>query len=315
MDYTAKLACLLRPPSKPRGPLVVDLFAGCGGLSVGFETQGFKVIGFEADESACLTYRKNLCGHCHHAELTPDFPFPTCKVLIAGPPCQPFSVNGNQAGKKDERDGLGIFLAAVKQTRPEIWLFENVRGLLGRSHKYFSHILCALKRYGYDVEYRVLNAKNFSVPQNRERVIVVGHHGGFSWPEPDQQLVTAGEALGPLARRSPDGAKFLTRSMSAYIGRYERASCCTTPRDLHLDAPARTLTCRNLAGATGDMLRIKLPNGKRRLLSPREAARLQSFPDWFKFVGSEASQLHQIGNAVPPLVAYRIARQFRAYLR
>lgn len=83
------------------------------------------------------------------------------------------------------------------------------------------------------------------------------------------------------------------------------------PRDLHLDKrPARTVTCRNLAGATGDMHRVVLPDGRRRRLTVREGARLQSFPDWFEFQGSEASQYKQIGNAVPPLMAYEIARCF-----
>ena len=87
------------------------------------------------------------------------------------------------------------------------------------------------------------------------------------------------------------------------------------PRDLHLDKPARTLTCRNLAGATGDMHRIKLPDGRRRRLLLREAARLQSFPDWFEFIGTETSCLNQVGNAVSPLFAFHLAGFVRDYLR
>jgi DNA (cytosine-5)-methyltransferase 1 len=102
--------------------------------------------------------------------------------------------------------------------------------------------------------------------------------------------------------------------MDAYVGRYEKASSCVTPRDLHPDAPARTLTCRNLAGATGDMHRIRLPDGRRRRLLAREAARLQSFPDWFEFTGGETSVFNQIGNAVAPLFAYHLAKSVRAYL-
>ena len=86
------------------------------------------------------------------------------------------------------------------------------------------------------------------------------------------------------------------------------------PRDLHMDRPARTLTCRNLAGSTADMHRIKLSDGRRRRLRVQEAARLQSFPDWFEFSGSETSKFNQIGNAVPPMFAHYIGRQMKKYL-
>ena len=112
-------------------------------------------------------------------------------------------------------------------------------------------------------------------------------------------------------KKSANKKLFLTPSMDAYIKKYELASNCVNPRDLHLDRPARALTCRNLAGATSDMHRIKLKNGTRRMLTVREAARLQSFPDWFKFSGSEGSQHKQIGNAVSPIFGLHIAKQIK----
>ena len=104
-----------------------------------------------------------------------------------------------------------------------------------------------------------------------------------------------------------EGSHFLTPSQDRYIAEYEKKSACITPRDLYADRPARTITCRNLAGATSDMQRVKLPDGRRRRIVQREAARLQSFPDWFEFCGNEVQQFTQIGNAVPPLLAYQLA--------
>lgn len=102
--------------------------------------------------------------------------------------------------------------------------------------------------------------------------------------------------------------------MDRYIEKYEKASQCVRPRDLRLEEPSRTVTCRNLAGATGDMLRILLPDGRRKRVSVREGARLQGFPDWFDFCGNESSRFKQIGNAVPPLMAKALAESAREYL-
>lgn len=295
---------------------VIDLFAGCGGLSLGFEAQGFRTIGYEMNKDATSTYNRNLMGECHCEMLTTETEFPEANVVIGGPPCQPFSVGGNQKGLKDSRDGFPIFISAVKRVQPEFFMFENVRGMLYRNKWYLEEVLEALEDIGgYTVEpARLLNAKFHGVPQNRERIFVVGYRGDFRFPEKLSETITAGEALGEMAFQEPTGSKYLTPSMDKYIAKYEKASHCVNPRDLHLDRPARTLTCRNLAGSTGDMHRIRLESGKRRRVLAREAARLQSFPDWFEFDGNETSVFNQIGNAVPPMLAYHIAAQVKKNL-
>lgn len=313
MSYVDKINQILQP-AKSRNPLVLDLFAGCGGLSLGFEAQGLETHGFEMDADCCATYRQSLKGNCSQLTLTTDTELPLASVIIGGPPCQPFSVGGKQQGLKDARDGFPIFISAVERLRPEIWLFENVRGLLYRNKWYLDEITQALQALGYVIEIKLLNAVNFGVPQNRERMIVVGHKGQLSFPKFLEPKISVGEALGELAFLAPPESKFLTNSMDEYVAKYEKASSCKHPRDLHLDKPARTLTCRNLAGATGDMQRIKLPDGRRRRLLLREAARLQSFPDWFEFVGSETSCFNQVGNAVAPLFGFYLAGMVRNYL-
>ena len=311
--YVRRVGGLLRPQPS-RGPLVLDLFAGAGGLALGFEAQGFATYGLDMDDSCCATYRKNLQGECDQVLITPSIAFPQAPVVVAGPPCQPFSVGGGQNGLRDIRDGFPSCIAAIKRLHPEIFVLENVRGLLYRSKGYVEEVVDSLRALSYVVEVRLLKAVHFDVPQRRERLFIVGHKGRFAWPEPLDYVVTAGEALGDLPFKTPPESRFLTASMDAYVARYEKASQCKHPRDLDLQRPVRTLTCRNLAGATGDMQRVRLADGRRRRLVVTEAARLQSFPDWFDFVGSETSQYDQIGNAVPPMMSYHLAASVRAYL-
>lgn len=292
----------------------IDLFAGCGGLSLGFEAAGIKTVGYEMVEDCCDTYRKNLRSECHQEIITKDTEFPRASVLIGGPPCQPFSRRGKRKGQIDDRNGFPAFIEAVKKVQPDLWMCENVKGLPEQSTSYFQSIIDQCKKLGYIVEHRTFQLVKFDVPQSRERMVIVGHHGGFKFPKPNDYVISAGEALGALATDIPDNAIFLTPAMDEYIAKYEAASKCRTPRDLHMDRPARTLTCRNLAGATSDMHRIKLSDGRRRRITVREAARLQGFPDWFEFCGSEESQYTQIGNAVPPIFAYKMALAVVDYL-
>jgi DNA (cytosine-5)-methyltransferase 1 len=292
----------------------LDLFAGCGGLSLGFEACGILTTGYEMEADYAETYTRNLAGTCNCVKLERGYEYPEAAIVIGGPPCQPFSVGGKQLGLADSRDGFPVFVDAVERVNPDIWLFENVRGLMYRNKWYLDEVVERLKALDYVVEFKLFNAVDFGVPQNRERLIVVGHRGDFQFPLGGAPRVTVGEALGEMAFSIPDDAKFLTPSMDKYVAKYEKASKCVTPRDLHLDRPSRTLTCRNLAGATGDMHRVRLPDGRRRRVTVREAARLQSFPDWFEFCGTETSQFYQVGNAVPPLFSMKLAQSVLSYL-
>ena len=312
--YSDNINTLLKPAAHSM-PLVLDLFAGCGGLALGFEAQGFPTLGFEMDADCCATYEHNLKGECQQIKLDADCVFPKAQIVIGGPPCQPFSVGGHQNGLRDSRDGFPAFIAAVRQAKPDIWMFENVRGLMYKNRFYLDLVISELETLGYVVEFKLMNAVHHLVPQNRERVIVVGHRGQFQYPPVISDKVTAGQALQNVPADSAAGSKYLTASMDAYVAKYEKASHCINPRDLHLDRPSRTVTCRNLAGATGDMHRLVLDDGRRRRLTVREGARLQSFPDWFEFKGSETSAFNQVGNAVPPMLAYAIANSFKDYLQ
>ena len=128
-DWHAWLNDALPRPLVPSdAPVVLDLFAGCGGLALGFEAKGFRTIGYEMKPAAVETYTSNLSGDCNEIFLEMGMPSESAEVVIGGPPCQPFSQIGYQRGKRDRRDGFPIFLDAVNRVRPKIAIIENVRG-------------------------------------------------------------------------------------------------------------------------------------------------------------------------------------------
>jgi DNA (cytosine-5)-methyltransferase 1 len=315
MEWVIKNNETLKPLVSRDSPVCLDLFAGCGGLGLGFEAAGFYTFGYEIDRSASETYQSNLHGICNNDLVSVGLPVPEADIVIGGPPCQPFSVGGKQLGPRDSRDGFPSFLDIVERVNPAIVLIENVRGMAYRNKGYLGQVLMELENLGYLTSSKLLNAVKFDVPQNRERTIIIGTKVGWTWPSlTSNSTVTAMQAIGDTAHLHSGESKWLTSSMDAYIAKYEKASKCINPRDLDLSRPSRTVTCRNLGGATGDMMRVRLPDGRRRRLTHREAARIQSFPDWFRFRGSEYKVFEQIGNAVPPRLALALGKSCMSHL-
>ena len=312
-SWVRQLNDSLRPQCST-GARVLDLYCGAGGLSLGFRACGFQVIGIDNSCDALSTYSQNL-GFADKMDLNYESELPSADIIVAGPPCQPWSRAGRRGGSADRRDGLARVALAIEQIRPVVAVIENVPDLARNgSRHHLDQFESALRRLGYSVSEFILNAAEYGVPQNRSRIFVTACDGDRALvrPEPWDEMISVRRAIPGTWWREPSESCLLSSSMDAYIERYERASGCRVPRDLHLDRPARTLTVRNLSGATGDMIRLRMPDGqRRRTLTVREAARLQSFPDWFRFHGSRRSQLTQIGNAVPPLLALAVAGSVR----
>lgn len=355
---------------------VIDLFAGCGGFSVGFEKAGYKIVkAVEFDKEIASSYCHNHPETLMYAEdigkiIDNDhFKRGEADIIIGGPPCQGFSMAGARIREKnafinDPRNYLfRHYVNAVKIVRPKVFVFENVKGILSKDKgEIFNEIISAFGNAEnfdgdkYYVHHKVCKAVDFGIPQRRERVILIGmlnqdfdidkvfektkesveqSHPEFfhsvslydaisDIPAPSEN----GRAkLGPAKTyyqrilRNNDGFisnHVATNHNNMAIGRMKKVSTgqnwTVLDEEIHsvhsgaygrLDwnLPTMTITTRFDTPAGGRFIHPE----QNRTLTPREAARVQSFPDSFDFTGSKTSICKQIGNAVPPKMAFFLA--------
>jgi len=299
---------------------VVSLFSGCGGMDLGFRG-GFDFLGQrypntlfdiiwanELNSAACRTYRKNLGEHIVEGDVwhvLPDMPA-NADVVIGGFPCQDISVNGKGAGVDGKRSGLyRAMVEAVSKIQPKVFVAENVKGLLMRHNEdSLRRILFDFRALGYDVNYQLYRAVDYDVPQTRERVIIVGTRQDvpkFTPPPPlCKKHITAQEAIGDLESLSED-AEF------NHIWSLASKSAEQGNRKLKADRPGYTIR----AECHGNIqFHYSLP----RRISMREAARFQSFPDSFYFDAKLRETERQVGNAVPPVLAWHVAQAVQTLL-
>lgn len=347
---------------------VLDLFCGAGGFSYGMDKNPhFKtVVALDFDEKAAETFKKNM----PQAEVfVGDITDETVKekvidlskragvnIIIGGPPCQGYSMKGKKLGLKDPRNFLfREYLNLVRELQPEIFVIENVKGLLLASNGWFKkEILKAIEELGYDVEYGVLNAEDFGVPQSRERAIFIcGKGRKITLPSPiegnhisvrdaisdlsylesgegdfEQEYIT--EPLTDYQRLMRDGSKKLynhkaSNHKQVAIDKLKlippEQGKEFLPSEMHGNQKFKTTWGRlkwDDVSPTIDTRFDASSNGKNnhpylnRAITPREAARIQSFDDKFIFYGSKVYIRRQIGNAVPPLLAKAIADKISA---
>lgn len=294
---------------------VVSLFSGCGGMDLGFRGdfsvlgQLYKRLPFEIiwandlNEAACKTYRRNIGAHIVLGDIwqvMDDLPA-SADVVIGGFPCQDISVNGKGAGVTGKRSGLyRAMVEVVNKLKPKVFVAENVKGLLMKHNaESLKQVLSDFKALGYTISYKLYNAADYGVPQTRERVIIVGTRSDvseFFHPEPiftkrehisayqaihDLHDLPENEAINHVWSRANKSAEQGNRKLIADRPGYTIRAECHGNIQFHYDLPRR--------------------------ISMREAARFQSFPDTFIFDSKLRETERQVGNAVPPVLAWHIA--------
>ena len=318
---------------------VVSLFTGAGGLDLGFKKAGFDIIwANEFDFTIWETFEKNFPGTKLDKRSIVDIPTPDVPFtdgIIGGPPCQSWSEAGAGRGINDKRGQLFFeYIRLLKDKQPSFFLAENVSGILHPKHKEaFENILKQFEDVGYNVSYKLLNANDYGVPQDRLRVIIVGYHKkkvGFSFEFPDllpnkpilrETIFDLQGALPakPLNKANGETLKipnheYMNGGFSTIYMSRNRVRSWDEPSftiqaggrhaPIHPQAPKMKFISQNE--------RIFVP-GKENLyrrLSVRECARIQTFPDNFIFHYRDVADGYKmIGNAVPVQFAYNIAKK------
>ncbi len=303
---------------------MISLFCGAGGLDLGFERAGFKTIwANDFDEDACKTHNgwsnaNVVCGDISKIDMSE---IPISDVILGGFPCQGFSLSGPRKIDDSRNTLYKHFVKLVRQNQPAVFVGENVKGLLTMGNGLIIDAINEdFSECGYDVFYQLVNAKNFGVPQDRERVIIVGFRKDlnieiFSLPlSSGENIVTLKDAfheLEPTKEYEVCDAPYSSRYMSRNRKRGWNEVSYTIP------AMAKQVP---LFPGSPDMKRISQDlwqfgdSGETRRLSWREAAAIQTFPNDMFFFGDLTSKYKQIGNAVPVKLAEYVANHIRLYL-
>ena len=277
-----------------------DMFCGIGGFHIAAAQLGMRcVFACDIDAEARRAYQQNFdidpAGDI--TEVVPGS-VPDHDILLAGFPCQPFSIIGDMRGFDDDRGNL-IFNVAeiIDAKRPAAFVLENVRQLSTHNRgRTMQAIIAKLNELGYRADWKVLNALDFGLPQKRERTIIVGfqdHSTLFEWPDPVGEPLPLSEVL----EQEVPPTYFASEAI-----RQKRQAKHQSPYELSIwhenkggNVSSHPFSCALRAGASYNYL---LVNGERRL-TPREMLRLQGFPEWFELPGTYQQIRKQTGNAVP----------------
>lgn len=307
---------------------VASFFCGCGGTDVGllgdFDFQGKHydsnnmeiVYANDIDPNACAIFEKNF-------GVTPDSrdirevksdEIPEFDILTGGFPCQSFSIvaqNPVRLGIKDERGKLFFEMCRVlREKQPKCFIAENVKGIMtANKRSAFPLILKEFEDSGYDVKYSILNSANYGVPQKRERVIIVGFRKDlkidFKFPnlvfENEEQFIP----LSTVVEDTVDEKYFF--SARAVEGMMKNRESMNKGRAQDVTKPCNTVGAHLAKVSLNSTDPVLMVDGRYRRFTPREVARIQSFPETFELVGSESAQYRALGNAIPPVMFWHVA--------
>lgn len=298
----------------------IDLFCGIGGFRLAFEDACFEndiypecVFSSDIDKYCQDSYEANF-GERPHGDITKvnEKDIPDHDILFAGFPCQPFSIIGQMKGLDDTRGTLFFDIARIiEEKKPKAFILENVKQLVGHDGgKTLKVILQSLKNLGYHVQYSVLNALDYGLPQKRERIVIVGHREPimFTFPSPIRPYKPLNEILETKVDKKHFASEYIRDK------RKESHKSSYYPSIWHENKSGNICSypysCALRAGASYNYL---LVNGERRL-TPREMFRLQGFPDNYKIVVSDGQARKQAGNAVPVNLIKAVVEKLLPYI-
>ena len=309
---------------------VASLFCGCGGTDVGllgnfdflgkhYASNNMEIVyANDIDDNACRIFEENFGIKPDNRDIRqinsnelPDF-----DILTGGFPCQSFSIiaqNPKRLGVKDDRGKLFFEMCRVlRDKQPKCFIAENVKGLLTANQKSaFPLIMEEFKNSGYDVKYMVLNSANYGVPQKRERVIIVGFRKDlkidFTFPN---QVITDEDLFEPLKKVIENTVDekyyFSDRAVEGMMKKREKMN---KGRAQDIEKPCNTVGAHLAKVSLNSTDPVLMLENRYRRFTPREVARIQSFPEKFELVGSESAQYRALGNAIPPVMIWYVANK------
>lgn len=308
---------------------VASLFCGCGGTDVGlvgdfnflgrhYDSNDMEIVyANDIDDNACEIFKENF-------GITPDNrdirevrseELPEFDILTGGFPCQSFSIiaqNPKRLGVKDERGKLFFEMCRIlRERQPKCFIAENVKGILTANKKSaFPLIIKEFEESGYNVQYRILNAADYGVPQRRERVIIVGFRKdldiNFEFPNVEIENENEYTPLKKVVEKRVDEKYFF--SERAVEGMMRKRESMNKGRAQDVNKPCNTVGAHLAKVSLNSTDPVLMSNGRYRRFTPREVARIQSFPDEFELVGSESAQYRALGNAIPPVMFWHVAK-------
>ena len=323
---------------------IVDIFCGASGLSTGFSKEGFNILlGVDFFESAIKTFEKN---HKNSKTLNKDMKKVTGEeikklvgkkkihIIIGGPPCQGFSMAGKRQPNDPRNSLFKEYVRLVKELNPEIFVMENVRGLLSmknqKGKRVIDIILNEFKKIGkYKIELHKVNTADYGVSQKRNRIFIIGYKKKYNFVFPKQTHNKKGEnglkkwiELTEILQKKEKVDKKYFYSQKLINGFLRRQKINKKRKVgfgwqfLNPDEPSYTISARYYKDGAEALVKYddSFKEGSIRRLTPKECALIQSFPKSFKFEGSDNEIYQQIGNAVPPKMAQAIAKSIKKTL-